>query len=279
MKRTYFTLIELLVVVAIIGMLAAMLVPALARAKHAAYKSTCSSNLRQIGMGITQFAQDNDKWLPAAQSGNWGSTPNWTDTMYLYHYFMLVDDYGVAQDLYSCPANVPSRGVENIVRYKWGNWDYAKARDEYEKLGTTYAKDISVTGGDPMFVSYFWTQDTTGGGVINHLAQVGRYTWMGGNRVAEASRNIYDEAENAYWVMYLDRATKTGTSDDDNPPWMNDATAIRPDSGTLVYNHGSSWATASCNVLYADQSVLHKEPDETPYKTHSTGSGDFHYYR
>ncbi len=59
MKRNGFTLLEMLVVVAIIGLLAALLLPALARAREAARSATCKNNLRQFGVGMHMFA-DND---------------------------------------------------------------------------------------------------------------------------------------------------------------------------------------------------------------------------
>ncbi len=63
-KTRGFTLIELLVVIAIIALLAAILFPVFARARENARRTTCTSNLKQIGLAVMQYTQDYDETYP-----------------------------------------------------------------------------------------------------------------------------------------------------------------------------------------------------------------------
>ncbi len=74
-KVTGFTLIELLVVIALIAILAALLLPSLGRAKLSALTINCASNVKQLGVALQMYADDNHSYLPMPH----GSVP-WTSS-------------------------------------------------------------------------------------------------------------------------------------------------------------------------------------------------------
>lgn len=104
-----FTLIEVLVVVAIIGILASLLLPSLAKARHKAKTSVCLSNLKQITTAIHLYAGDNEDHLP-------GHFNNKTYDMLLGTGY---DGRSLDSDgkLYSCPTDTTDDGTNNNRSY------------------------------------------------------------------------------------------------------------------------------------------------------------------
>ncbi len=111
--RRAFTLIELLVVIAIIAILAAILFPVFAKAREKARQASCGSNLKQIGLGLLQYAQDYDEKVPAnhtGASGNWAGTGNrW------YEWWFGVQPYIKNFQVFRCPSN--NVNIFNGVNY------------------------------------------------------------------------------------------------------------------------------------------------------------------
>ncbi|MEO7714650.1 MAG: DUF1559 domain-containing protein [Capsulimonas sp.] len=104
-SRNAFTLIELLVVIAIIAILAAILFPVFAKAREKARQISCLSNLKQIGLGMTQYTQDNDESFPIGVIPS-GLGQGWAGTIYPY-----VKSTGV----FKCPDDDTSQRTNGAV--------------------------------------------------------------------------------------------------------------------------------------------------------------------
>jgi prepilin-type N-terminal cleavage/methylation domain-containing protein/prepilin-type processing-associated H-X9-DG protein len=100
-SRGGFTLLELLVVIAIIGLLSAILFPVFARVRENARRSSCQSNLKQIGLGISQYAQDFDEVLPPSRLNS--SKLPW---------HKLVYPYLKSYQIFKCPSH---NGDDNLM--------------------------------------------------------------------------------------------------------------------------------------------------------------------
>jgi len=124
-----FTLIELLVVIAIIAILAAILFPVFARARENARRSSCQSNLKQIGLGLLQYIQDYDEQMPRSFYGSISDSDATTN----YKWMDAIYPYTKSEQIFDCPSDALSpryrfRSGQNYGSYGQ-NGAYAAAGD------------------------------------------------------------------------------------------------------------------------------------------------------
>lgn len=113
-SRSGFTLIELLVVIAIIAILAAILFPVFAKARENARRSSCSSNLKQIGLGAMQYTQDYDEQSIPIRTGS--GCPGSPCSYFAWH--QLMQPYVRSTQVLVCPSK-NGGGIVAGYTYNW----------------------------------------------------------------------------------------------------------------------------------------------------------------
>jgi prepilin-type N-terminal cleavage/methylation domain-containing protein len=99
------TLVELLVVIGIIGILAALLLPVLSRAKAKAQRSACMNNLRQINLGVRMYADDSSDAFPAPRTNNGPPGAFTAYTKLMKSYLGMTGASSEPAKLFTCPAD------------------------------------------------------------------------------------------------------------------------------------------------------------------------------
>jgi prepilin-type N-terminal cleavage/methylation domain-containing protein len=243
--REAFTLIELLVVIAIIAILAALLLPALAKAKDKAVQAQCTSNLKQWGLAVTMYAGDNREFFPANATSDGASGFAWmglslnTNFYPLYLYpnraAATVQNERNKQDVIYCPTDQWHRFFEstedvvNLIGYQflpgrdndpraWPNYnDQGLAEWMYrKKLGGPYRRapvmvdKIQATGQVPG-LTWFDSTGTVAGTIsyANHRGNGGIST--GANFLYEDGSVQWRRFDVGRYKTTIDIGTTTGS--------------------------------------------------------------------
>ncbi len=124
-KRRGFTLVELLVVIAIIGILVALLLPAIQAAREAARRTQCGNNLKQIGVAMHNY-HDTFNALPMGYTNDYGAATNYLGQAYAHH---------------ASPAPTD----DNVPQRYYASWTWTAYIAPFMELGPQY-QTLNVTG-------------------------------------------------------------------------------------------------------------------------------------
>jgi prepilin-type N-terminal cleavage/methylation domain-containing protein len=210
-SKAGFTLIELLVVIAIIAILAAILFPVFAQARAQARKTSCLSNMRQLGLGFIMYAQDYDETLPSIPFGDcptcwpweaWQGTVDWTGV-----FVQGVQPYIKNKQILQCPSGtqVNRWSGQNGLSYCYNEYMYNKDQgwSTLASIGNAGVGPAKVSMISECYTSGIYNDWTTEGptlpdGTADGMTRVRYHQWTPWQSNHEGTNLVYGDGHTKF---------------------------------------------------------------------------------